>query len=200
MRTFALLVSIVVLACACNKNEEKNPPTPVAPAPFQFTNLPDQEEWTVPLDTPLKVVRQEIQSTELPRPVWDTFPLPEFAKSKQAMTRPGTSRSYGYGMDSGGCVPEALLKSNGIDHEHGWGIAAGQYSYFSIVDVEDPLLYNPTEHGFLIAYPEGNYRTAYLEITFPDLSTMKVRRLKRPDTSKVKHCGPGDDWRQRFEG
>jgi hypothetical protein len=163
---------------------------------FQYA-LPDQPEWTVKLDQPLKVVRQEIQSTDMPRPVWDKFPLPEFQERisrTMPLVHPDIQRPYGYGMDTAGCVPEALLKTNAIKY-YGWGVAGGQYAYYQRVEkIDDALLYDPRQHAFLIAYND-----AYLEVTFPDLRTMRVRRLKPPDMSTVKHCGPHDDVRCRFE-
>ena len=195
---FLAVVSVFFFACHTEKEQSSNITTPKQqvveePQWFQYATLPDQPEWTVKLDKPLEIVRQEIQSTDMPEPVWATFPLPEFQEGgrSQPMVQPDI-RSYGYGMDSAGCVPEALLKTNGI--EHSYGISGGQYAYYQRVEVEDVLVYDPRQHAFLISYTG-----AYLEVTFPDLETMRVRRLKAPDMSTVKHCGPGDDWRCRYE-
>ncbi len=199
MKKIVLIAIGLLCASACQTKTEKDQATTAASEsfePFEYAVLPDKDEWTITFIKPLEVVRQEIGSTEMPEPVWIAFPLPEFQERGrfQVMTPPGTRRSYGYGMDSGGCVPEALLKTNGIEYNHGWGISGGQYAYYQRVEVEDSLLYDPRQHAFLISY-----QGAHLEVSFPDLQTMRVRRLKAPDMTTVKHCGPYDDWRCRYE-
>lgn len=206
MRKFIVFVIASVFFMffvACQTEKELTSGTATAekrveePKPFDYATLPDKAEWTVKLDKPLEVVRQEIQSTNMPESVWIAFPLPEFQDGGRfrPMVRPGVQRSFGYGMDSAGCTSEALVKTNSISCVGGGaGIAGGQYAYCQRVKIDDVMLYDPRQYSFFIAYAG-----AYLEITFPNLQTMHVRRLEAPDLSKVKHCGPGDDWRCRFE-
>lgn len=200
MKNFIVLMICLFVVVACQTQKESSDDSVVSNTekhtePFKYATLPDQSEWTVKLDKVLKIERQEIQSTEMPEPIWVAFPLPEFRSvGDLPMAHPGVRRSFGYGMDSAGCVPEALLKSNAIK-EYDWGIGGGQYAHYQRVEkIVDFHLYDPRQHAFLIAYTG-----AYLEITFPDLQTMHVRRLKDPDMTKVKNCAPGDDWRCRFE-
>lgn len=206
MKTFVVLIASLLIV-ACQFSEESKQIGTASPGKrveetkrFEYTTLPDQPEWDMKLDKPLDVVRQEIQSTEMPGPVWAAFPIPETTYSNDPngaifmhMPYQTGSMAGSYGMDSAGCVAEALIKTNGISHK-GWGIAGGQYAYYQRVEVEDPLLYDPRQYAFLIFYAG-----AYLEVTFPDLKTMHVMQLKAPDMSNVKHCGPGDNWRCRFE-
>lgn len=136
---------------------------------------------------PLEVVQQEIEHHLLPAPVWSKFPLKDFEDHDPSMpitmVPPGDT-SFGYGMDSMGCVAKALLEKNAISYwENTLGIAGGQYAYNRLVPVEDPLVYDPTQYAFYIHYGE-----AYLEIRFPALYKMVSRKLEPPDEAVVQEC------------
>ena len=204
---FASAVAILfAVACQTKKEKPESSVTATAeerveePKPFQYATLPDQSEWTVKLTTSLQVVRQEIQSTGMPEPVWTTFPIPETTYSagengatRMHMPHQSGSMTGSYGMDTGGCIPEALQLQ--VKQYGGVGVAGGQYGWYQRVrHIADGLLYDPRQWGFLIYYSGS-----YLDITFPDLQTMHVRKLTAPDISKVANCGKGQDPLCRFE-
>lgn len=166
---------------------------------FEYTALPDASSWQVEIVAPelqIKPEQQEIQHPTLPKIVYVRFPLPEFAENTGVvpMVSPGYRGTFGYGMDTAGCVPEALLRQNAIVN-YGYIISGGQYaSYQRTEQIDDVLLYDPRDYGYLICY-----QGTYLDITFPSATTMSVRKLPAPDLSKVPNCGPDDDWRARFD-
>src|SRR3989338_2369568 len=153
---------------------------------FRYAPLPEQAEWDVKLDPPLKVTDPEIWSAHMPEPVWTTFPIPETTYSDGPN---GTIRMHmpyqvgavegSYGIDRNGCISDALIHQ--VKHYGGVGLAGGQYGWYQRVNLINPYaVFNPTHWWYLIYY-----NGFYLDITFPDLGTMHVRKLAKPDMSKA---------------
>lgn len=209
----ALLCALLIVInpiTGCDPDQVVDSPTTTnQPAVFQYTVLTTQESWDVQLSQPLAVELQQIQSTNMPEVVWQTFPLPEFAFRSAgdmlALPPPTTVDPFGYGMDSAGCVGDGLVKANNLPTK-GLGVAGGQYGYYNFSDEDDfdqeaqAYKFDPRKEAWVIAYPNDGNAIVYLEITFPTLGVMHVRRLKSPDMTGIPYCGPGENRMCRFAG
>lgn len=156
------------------------------PGPGLIT-LPNQSEWTVDLNTPLEVVPWNSFFVDMPKVVREAFPFPDVptGEVRQPLVQP---RDYAYGMDSDQCVVDTLFKANDLPRNFSWGWEGGQYAFYRRFKSENPSLYDPQQYAFLFVYAG-----IPLEVTFPDLQTMHVRRLAAPDLAEIEFCNRDTD-------
>src|SRR3989338_783979 len=98
---------------------------------FRYAPLPEQAEWDVKLDPPLKVTDPEIWSAHMPDQVGAV--------------------EGSYGIDRNGCISDALIHQ--VKHYGGVGLAGGQYGWYQRVNLINPYaVFNPTHWWYLIYY------------------------------------------------